>query len=243
MNGYASSIPLHAQAASYMREKIYNHEWAADSQIPTEFELVDTLGMSRGTVKRAIKTLVDEGMLVQVQGKGTFVTNSTLHHPSGNCLISFAESLRSQGISFTTEVIKHEVTKADDFLAGKLFVSTGSPVLLLNRLRRVEDEPVIYFESCLNLTALPGLENVDFEKNNLFATIEGEYGKRIGHSSVQYAARVAGDERGRLLEVDPAAPVLHLEQQIFLSDNTSAEWSNVWLRGDRYSVGTSLMRV
>lgn len=242
-NHIINSVPRHTQAANYLREKIYSHEWSEDQQIPTEHELAETLGMSRGTIRRAIASLVDEGMLVQMRGKGTFVSRSIITHPSGSCLISFAESLKAQGIDFTTKVVEHRVDSADEFVAGKLFVPVGSPVLVLNRVRSVENEPIIFFESVINLLALPGLEDYDFNRNNLFEVIERDYGKCIGHSQAQYAARVAGEERGRMLDVHPDAPILHLQQQIFLTDNTSIEWSNVWLRANKYVVGTVLQRV
>lgn len=239
----SSSAPLHVQAANYMREKIYNHEWVTDEQIPTEYELAEQLGMSRGTIRRAIKSLVEEGLLIQVQGKGTFVTQSDIVHPSGTCLISFAESLRSQGIDFTTEVLRQEVSTADEYHAKKLLVPEGTSILFLDRVRRVEGQPIMYLESTINLSVLPGLEEIDFNENTLFATIEQRYGRRIGHSNARYAALVAGEKRGRILEVSTEAPVLHLEQQIFFTDNTPVEWSNVWLRGSRYIVSTVMQRV
>ena len=96
MSENAKEVPLHVKAASFMRDKIYAHEWAPEHQIPTEHELCEMLGMSRGTVRRAIKTLVDENLLVQMHGRGTFVTSAVLTHPTGSMLMSFAESLASQ---------------------------------------------------------------------------------------------------------------------------------------------------
>ena len=243
MAGLENSTLLHVQAANFMREKIYSHEWLPDAQIPTEHELMDILGMSRGTVRRAIKALVEENLLSQIRGKGTFVTKTVFTHPTGSTLISFAESLRSQGVDFTTKVLLHEVKAADELIASKLFVPVGSPVLALNRLRSVDGEPIMFIESNINLSALPGLDEVDFNTHTLFATIEERFGKRIGHSNARYAARVAGQERGSVLGVPAESPVLHLEQQIFLTDNTSAEWSNVWLSANKYVVGTVLQRI
>lgn len=239
----SNSVPRHVQAANFIREQIYRHEWAGDSQIPSEFELAEMLGMSRGTVRRAIASLVEEGLLVQMRGKGTFVSTTSISHPSGSCLLSFAESLKSQGVEFKTKVVKHEVISADAFLSGKLACAVGAPVLLLNRVRSTGGEPIIYFESALSLTACPGLEDYDFNEVNLFETIERAYRVHIGYSKAQYAARVAGEERGEFLGISPTAPVLHLQQQIFLENSVPIEWSNVWLRSNRYVVGTVLQRM
>lgn len=243
MQPMTNSVPLYTQASNYMREKIYNREWTVDEQIPTEHALMSLLGMSRGTVKRAIKTLVDEGLLVQVRGKGTFVTRPNITHPSGNCLLSFAESLHSQGIEFETQVLGQEVIAADEFLAGKLQVPVNAPVLFLRRARTVDGEPIMYIENRVSLMAAPGLDSFDFERETLFASLERCAGKRIGYSQARYAAKIAGEKRGAILQVGEEAPVLHLEQQVFLSDNVPIEWGNVWLRANRYVVGTILQRV
>ena len=204
---------------------------------------MDILGMSRGTVKRAIKALVDEGLLVQARGKGTFVTRPNITHPSGNCLLSFAESLNSQGIAFETRVLEQRVIPADEFLANKLQVPVNAPVLFLRRARSTDGEPIMYIENRVNLLQAPGLDSVDFETEALFPSIERCAGKRIGYSNARYAAKIAGEHRGRILHVGEEAPVLHLEQQIFYADNTVTEWGNVWLRANRYVVGTILQRV
>lgn len=238
-----NSVPLHTQASNYMREKIYNREWNVDEQIPTELELTNMLGMSRGTIKRAIKALVDEGLLVQIRGKGTFVTRPNITHPSGNCLLSFAESLHAQGIDFETQVVEQTVTTADEFLASRLQIPVNAPILYLRRIRTVEGEPIMYIENRLNLMAVPGLDKVDFEREALFNAIERCAGKRIGYSQARYAAKIAGEKRGMILGVGEEAPVLHLEQLVFLSDNHPIEWGNVWLRANRYVVGTVLQRV
>ena len=143
-----SSIPLHTQAANYIRDKIYNREWEVGGRIPTEYKLCEELGMSRGSVKRGIRTLVDEGLLIQYRGKGTFVANrNTITHPSGNTLLSFAESLKAQNIDFATKVIGCEIIPADFFLSEKLFIAVGDPVLLLKRVRFVDGEPIMYIDS------------------------------------------------------------------------------------------------
>ena len=243
MQQMTNSVLLYTQASNYMREKIYNREWTVDEQIPTEHALASLLGMSRGTVKRAIKTLVDEGLLVQIRGKGTFVTRPNITHPSGNCLLSFAESLHSQGIEFETQVLGQEVIAADEFLAEKLQVPVNAPVLFLRRARTVDGEPIMYIENRVSLMAAPGLDSFDFERETLFASLERCAGKRIGYSKARYAAKIAGEKRGAILQVGEEAPVLHLEQQVFLSDNVPIEWGNVWLRANRYVVGTILQRV
>ena len=82
---------LYVQVADYVREKIYSKEWGVDERIPSEHELMAMLHLSRGTVQKGIRSLVEEGLLVQQRGRGTFVIQPVMARPSGNKLHSFAE--------------------------------------------------------------------------------------------------------------------------------------------------------
>lgn len=238
-----SSTPLRVQVADFIREKIYMREWEPNSKIPTEFELCDMLGVSRGCLKNGIKILVDEGLLVQYRGRGTFVTDrKMISHPTGNTLLSFAESLKSQGISFQTKEMSGGIIPADAFLAGKLYIKEGDPVFFLRRIRYVEGKPIMYIENRIRANAVPGIERVDFSQETLFQTLEKLSGKKIGFSNARYSAEVAGETKGKALGVSADSPVLHLEQHIFYADDTPAEWGNVWLQAYRYVVGTILPR-
>lgn len=77
----SSHIPLYQQVVEWIRESIYSGELVEDDRIPSEFQIMDMLEVSRGTVKKAVDQLVREGVLVQVQGKGTFVGKCCL--PTG----------------------------------------------------------------------------------------------------------------------------------------------------------------
>ena len=101
----------------------------------------------------------------------------------------------------------------------------------------------MYIENRLSLLVAPGLEKIDYVKEALFPNIERLAGMRIGYSQARYAAKIAGEKRGEILGVSEEAPVLHLDQLIFMVDNVPIEWGNVWLRANRYVVGTVLQRV
>ena len=92
--------PIYMQVVDYLRENIASGAWEQASKIPSEVELMSTLGVSRGSIKKAISKLVDEGLLEQIQGKGTYVKSKDISFPLTEGLISFSESLIEQGISF-----------------------------------------------------------------------------------------------------------------------------------------------
>ena len=151
-----SSGPYHSQLSGLLREKVYSREWEARRRIPSEHRLMEEFGLSRGTVRHAIKTLVNEGLLIQVHGKGTFVTESALSHPAGVRPLSFAESLHAQGKKFITLVLDKKVLPAPSDVAHELKASEGTPFLFLRRVRLVDGIPLICQESWTNLSECPG---------------------------------------------------------------------------------------
>lgn len=97
-------------------------------------------------------------------------------------------------------------------------------------------------ENRINIALCPGITDVDFNKQNLFPTVEELSGQKIVYSESRYAAKIVGSERGHYLEVNEDAPVLHLEQLVFLENKMPFDLGNVWLKSDKYYLGTILQR-
>lgn len=237
--GKAGSAPVYSQLAALLREKIGLHEWAPGSRIPSEHELMARFGISRGTVRRAISELVDEGFLVQVRGSGTFVSERALSHPAGERSLSFGESLREQGKDFVTHVLEKRVVPAPADVAEHLCIQPDSPVLYLLRVRTVDGKPVICQEGWENLGECPGLEGADFSHETAFDAVERCSGRKITWSKVRYSASAAG-ERAEALGCDEGDPVLVLRQTIGLADATVIEWGLTWLLSGQEVAGTSV---
>lgn len=235
-----TSTALYIQIADIIREKIYSMEWSTSSKIPSEHELMDQFGVSRGTVRQAIKSLADEGLLVQQHGKGTFVMEPGFSHPAGSRPFSFAQSLHDQGQDFTTAVLDKRVIPAPVDVARELEIETGSGVMFLRRVRSVDNEPVICQESWSNLEMCPGLDAVDFSTVSLFVAVEQCSHKHVKYSDMRYAARIAGKEHGMYLQCEETAAVLVLEQRIRLDNKIPIEWSLTWLKPGQSIVSSAV---
>lgn len=238
----SDSSLLYVQVADYVREKIYSHEWGVDDRIPSEHELMAMLHLSRGTVQKGIRSLVDEGLLVQQRGRGTYVVQPIMARPASNHLLSFAESMTEQGIPFETKVVEQRVEPANKACAWALSIDRGSPCLYLARVRSVFGEPVMFIESHVSLKACPGIEDADFSEEGLFEAVARRSGRTIGRSNQVYSACVCGKTRARWLECDERSPALQLEQTVFLSDGTPFEWGSVWMPANRCVISASTRR-
>lgn len=237
-----SPTPLYIQVADWIRKKIYSSEWEEKTQIPTELELQKTLQVSRGTLKKGIALLIKEGLLIQSHGRGTFVTRQSFSYPLGEGLLSFAETLRRQNIQFTTKLIEKKFEAATESIKKTFSLEKGEEILFLKRVRFVDEEPIMIMENRINTKFCKGIQKVDFNKESLFTQIEKLSNKNIKYSESRYAARILDEERAKLLDVHKESPSLHLEQTVFLQGDIPVEWGNVWLKSNKYIVGTILQR-
>lgn len=233
---------LYIQVADYVREKIYSHEWGIDDRIPSEHELMAMLHLSRGTVQKGIRALVDEGLLVQQRGRGTYVVQPIMARPTSNYLLSFAESMASQGIPYETRLVEKRVEPANKACAWALGLDRGDPYLYVARVRSVFGEPVMFIESHVSLEACPGIEDADFEHEGLFEAAVRTSGHEVGRSNQVYSACVCGKRRAEWLECDEKSPALQLEQTVFLDDGRAFEWGCVWLPANRCVISASTER-
>lgn len=230
------------QVSDYVREKIYSKQWGVDEAIPSEHDLMDMLDLSRGTVQKGIRQLVDEGLLVQQRGRGTFVVQPVMARPSSNRLLSFGESMRDQGINFETKVVDKKVQPADPVCAENLQIDEGDPYLYVARVRYVLARPVMFIESHISLSACPGMERMDFSSMPLFSFVERTSGHSVGRSEMVYSARVVGKKRGKYLECDDHAPALEIDQLVRLDDGRPFEWGSVWLPSNRCVISSETRR-
>ena len=153
---------------------------------------MEEFSVSRGTVRKAIKTLVDEGLLVQEHGRGTFVSEPSVTRPAMGRPFSFAASLAERGIDYETRVISREVIGASVDVAAHLRIAQGDAVLRMRRLRVSDGKPIMLIDSWTPLATCPGIEDGPFEVESLLDAIERTSGRRVAYSSMAYSARAAG---------------------------------------------------
>jgi len=234
--------PIYAQVIDYLSENISSGKWGESDRIPSEMELTETLHVSRGSVKKAISKLVNDGVLEQIQGKGTYVKAHDISFPLTEGLISFSETLKEQGINFTTEIISSEMRSCDVEMADYLNVPIGSPYLRLERVRRIEDEPIMYIVNNINSPLAKGIAEADFVNESLFSILERLTGHSVAYSKTSFVASGADAKRSRYLHVELSSPLLQQEQTVYLDNDQAIERAKVWLKSSRFYLGTVFQR-
>lgn len=139
-----SSIPLYLQLKEIIKAKIDANEYPKGSQLPTEVELSDMYNISRITVRKAISSLCDDGLLVKKQGKGTFIQAGQLVRSKMDHLLSFTKACNNSGMIPGTEVLEKEIVSLDKKTAEIFNLETGIKMVKVVRLRLADQVPIMY---------------------------------------------------------------------------------------------------
>ncbi len=234
--------PIYLQIKEWMRQQIASGAWPKSFKLRPEVDLADELEVSRGTVRKAIEELTEEGLVTRTHGRGTFVASDVLEQALADHMITFSEDLISRGIPFTTHVFARALMPAPPKLAAKLGLAAGQQIFLLKRVRSVEGEVLVASHNYMVYAYCPGIETVDFEHRRLFEVLEAQFGLRVARGRRNFQAQQADAEVAARLGVAAGAPVMYLEQFSYLDDGALVEYSEVWLRGDRFKLVTDARR-
>lgn len=235
-------VAIHAQISNRIRTRIASGTWPPAYRLPSEPDLAAELSVSRGTVRRALQTLIREGLLRQVRGKGTFVTAATIEPAIARKLSTLSEEYATQGIAAVTEVIERGLATPPPPVAALLDVPAGGTVFRLFRRHVTPAGPVALLHNYVRATSTPGIENVDFTQQRLFATLEGHFHLKIATARRTFSAERADATVASALDLHEGDPVQYLEQITYLADGHPIEYSDVWIRSDRVRVTSMLSR-
>jgi len=235
-------MPIHAQISDAIRRRIASGEWPPHYRLKSEPELADELGVSRGTLRRALTTLIEEGLLRQVRGKGTFVTSTIIEPAIAQKLTTLSEDFRDQGVVATTRVLECRLIEPSRPVAAFLEVPHNGSLLRLVRLRSTDQGPVALLKNYVRCDLTPGIEKTDFTATSLFGALEGTYQLKIASARRTFSAEAANDEVATSLGLSPGAPVQYLQQVTYLVDDRPVEYSDVWIHSGRLQVTSLLSR-
>ncbi|MBN8995844.1 MAG: GntR family transcriptional regulator [Rhizobiales bacterium] len=229
--------PLYEQLADIFRRRIASGLWPVHHKLLAEPELARAFKVARGTVRVAIGQLVKDGLLVQVQGKGTFVRGS--ERRARNPYLSFAELLERAGVSYRTSVLSFE--RADDDPRVADILGAG-PFVVLRRVRSLREGPVSLMENVLAARVCPGLTADQLEDGSLYRLLESRFGLQIGGASRTFSSLAADADLAEHLDLPVGAPVLEISQVTHLRDGRPFEFAQFWIRTDRHKLVADFQR-
>lgn len=237
-----SHIPIYQQIADRIRQQITEDIWSPRDKISSEEDLVKTYQCSRGTIRKAISLLVDEGVLTKTHGKGTYVSDHKISYPFAQELISFSESMQKKSMNYKTRVLENKVIPSTPFLQEKLGIFPTENIFVLKRIRYIDSAPAVYIENYLSADLFKGIENHNFEDTSLFVAMEKIMGEKISKGIRDFSAELVDEKLSDYLYLKEGDPILKFEQLTFNSSDSPLEYSKFYLRTDKYQVTSELSR-
>lgn len=211
-----------------IRNVVEHRDIEPGQALPSERDLSRALSLSRVTVRKAIAGLVEEGILTQRHGAGTFVAERIIKPMSR--LTSFTEDLRARGLNPRSEFFERGIGEVTPEESMAMNLSPGALVARLHRVRYARDEPL-----AIERTVVPAsvLSDPMLVHDSLYEVLES-LGCRPRRALQRLRAVSLGAQQARLLHVPTGSAGLNIERRSFLDDGRVVEFTTSWYRGDIY---------
>lgn len=232
------ATPLYAQVKDWILAQIESGAFRPHRRIPSERALSERFGISRMTVRQALIELIQEGCLYSRVGKGTFVADLPILQPLRG-LTGFSEDMRSRGIVPSSKVLRMEMVPVTTESRHVLNVPMGERVLLLQRLRLADGQPLTIETAHLFFAGVARLTAMDCSRS-LYDLLRSEFGIVPASAEMEAIARRARPQEVGLLAMPDDIAVLAMERRTRDQYGTSFEHTTSVFRGDRYRLSMHL---
>lgn len=232
--------PLWRQAADAIMHEITSGKLASGARLPAERDLFTRMSISRVTLRRALQSLVEEGVLTPSHGRGWYVS-AKVPKEFPNTLESFSETARRLGLAPSSDVLRAAEAPATLDEAEELSIAPGASLFHLERIRRLDQVPVAVDTSFFATGLGPDVSQVDFRTASLFGLLIGA-GIDLARAETTIEAHGADPVLARHLDMEVGKSVLVMRQLIVDTSGRPLLSSTIRYAGDRYRLRTSFSR-
>lgn len=223
--------PLYMLVIDRLKEMSASGEWPPGTRLPSEFELAKMFGVSRATLREALRVLEEEGAVVRRHGIGTFIAERSLVQAGIEQLFSVTEWIERAGRNPGTtgfSIGEVEAGKEDQEAFG---LKGPESLYLIHRIRTADDDPVVYCEDRVPKSVLPdGLDGFD---GSIFNHLEAA-GRPITYARTVIKPIAQHPEVFPALDVKEGQALLLLEQMHFDASDSPVLLSANYFRTDTF---------
>ena len=202
-------------------------------RLPGERELSQRIGVARMTLRRAIETLIIDGLIERRPGSGTFTTRPII--AAEMRLASFSEEMRSKGLSPSTRIVSLRKIASTVQVATKLRIPEGEEVYQCTRLRLADNQPIALETLHIPTRYVSHLNAADLE-DSLYEALFKNYKIRIVEAKTLITAITPNKSSAALLEIDTKTPCLQVNMIDRDQSGRVVMIAKCIYRGDRYEV-------
>lgn len=217
-----------------LAERMKTGEYAAESKLPSETELMHEYEASRGTVRKALDLLQEHGYVRKHHGKGVFVLRRDQIEFQFNGIVSFSEVYASLlGRSIQTSVASFEDIEAPTWLADRMNLEPGTRMYRIERVRNFDGEDVILDVNYFVKDLVPGLTE-EIAARSIYEYVEHELGLQISYAKRQIAAEDVTELDRMRLDLHDYEYVIVITNDTFLYEGRQFEYTESRHRLDKF---------
>ncbi len=213
--------PLYRQAKDHFLKRLVDGEWPPGFGLPSEGQLASEIGVSQGTVRKALDELASENLLVRRQGRGTFVAE----HDENRIMFQFFKLTPDIGKARfpDSRLISASEAPASATERDRLALAQNARVIRIRRLRQIDGQPVLVEEIALPEALFPGLAEAEIP-NNLYALYAMAHGVTVASASERLKAVGLGAQDADALGVEQGHPALLIDRVAIDLTGRPVEW-------------------
>ncbi|MCT9000118.1 GntR family transcriptional regulator [Chelativorans intermedius] len=205
--------PLYLQVKESLVRRLIEGSWQPGQLIPSEMELAREIGVSQGTIRKALNAMTAENLLIRRQGHGTYVAAPE----ESRILFQFFRLVRDTGERTfpTSRVLSWTKQRAEKEEAEALDIAATASVWRIERVRYLGEDPLIVEYISLPARRFPGFEKLTDIPNNVYRLYSERWGLTIGSGTERIKAIAASAEDARHLGCKRGTPLLRITRVAF----------------------------
>jgi GntR family transcriptional regulator len=237
----SARLPLYAQVEASLVARMAGGEWRPGDRLPSEDALVRDFAVSRTTLRSAIQSLVQRGLVEIRRGLGTFVAIPRIVQELTS-LTGFVEDMAALGRSASARLLDWQEAHASEVVARQLALPLGARVIRIRRVRLSDGRPLSYDDTYLPPDLGERVVTDDLEVMPIFTLLEEKYDTPLAEARYELEASIADDDVARALSVAPGSPVFLIERTSYAESGRPVDYERLHYRGDQVRFVTRLAR-
>ncbi|MFA5645321.1 MAG: GntR family transcriptional regulator [Candidatus Ratteibacteria bacterium] len=218
-----SAVPAYQQLKRVLLEQIKSGIFKPGEQIPSESQMCQHYSVSRITVRQAINSLVNDGLLFSAPGKGTFL-KGIIQEEELEYIESFQSEARKKGFSAQVKVLEEAVEPADKTISEHLRIKEGEKIIRIKRVKIADNVPL-----CIELRFIPhkfcpDLVEEGLSGESLTELVKTRYCLNIRLREITVLPITLTSESVMLLKTKEGAPGLLVTEALLFGDSTPFKW-------------------
>jgi GntR family transcriptional regulator len=223
---------LYLQVIDKIKENIDNGVYKAKEKLPSEFHLAKYLGVSRATLREALRILEEENVVIRRHGVGTFVNPKPVFTSGIEQLSSVTDMITRGGMKPGTIFLSSTKQEPTDDDIRRFSCSKDDEIVIIERVRTANGEPVVYCVDKILNQVLPS--NFSHQEESLFEHLNNTAGKDITYAVTHLEPLGYHEKVSPTLECDPETALLVLKQVHFDQNDEAILYSVNYFKADKF---------